>query len=109
MGITFTEAEEKAVKYGTEQERAAALAKIITNNVGEMNAALAATPSGKMKQAANNIGDLQERLGGMVKELQPGITFINQTVLGFSNLVNDDKRHSRENQVNRRGVPCNFG
>ena len=87
VGITFTEAEEKAVKYGTEQERAAALAKIITNNVGEMNAALAATPSGKMKQAANNIGDLQERLGGMVKELQPGITFINQTVLGFSNLV----------------------
>lgn len=64
VGITFTEAEEKAVKYGTEQERAAALAKIITNNVGEMNAALAATPSGKMKQAANNIGDLQERLGG---------------------------------------------
>lgn len=87
VGITFSEAEEKAVKYGTEQERAAALAKIITNNVGEMNAALAATPSGKMKQAANNLGDLQERLGGMVKQLQPGITFINQMVLGFTNLV----------------------
>lgn len=87
VGITFSEAEERAVKYGTEQERAAALAKIITNNVGEMNAALAATPSGKMKQAANNLGDLQERLGGMVKQLQPGITFINQMVLGFTNLV----------------------
>ena len=87
VGITFSDAEERAVKYGTEQERAAALAKIITNNVGEMNAALAATPSGKMKQAANNLGDLQERLGGMVKQLQPGITFINQMVLGFTNLV----------------------
>lgn len=41
VGITFTEAQEKAVKYGSETQRAAALAEIITANVGEMNAALA--------------------------------------------------------------------
>ena len=38
VGITFTEAQEAAIKNGNEQERAAMLAQIITDNVGEMNA-----------------------------------------------------------------------
>lgn len=38
VGITFTEAEKKAIKYGNESQRAAMLAQIITNNVGNMNA-----------------------------------------------------------------------
>lgn len=37
VGISFTEAEEQILKYGSESERAATLAKVITNNVGEMN------------------------------------------------------------------------
>ncbi|MDE6072784.1 MAG: hypothetical protein K2G53_09590, partial [Muribaculaceae bacterium] len=78
VGITFTEAEKKALQFGTEEERAAVLARVVVNNVGEMNAALAATTSGQMKQDAINIGDVQERLGGMVKVLQPGVMFINQ-------------------------------
>lgn len=37
VGITFSEAEEAAIKNGNEMERAAIIAKIITSNVGEMN------------------------------------------------------------------------
>lgn len=63
VGITFTAAEEKVLKYGNEQQRAATLAQVITNNVGRMNEALANTPEGKLKQHANTMGDLQERVG----------------------------------------------
>lgn len=51
-GITFNEAQEKVMKFGSESERAAMLAEIITQNVGNMNAELAKTDPGKQKQAA---------------------------------------------------------
>lgn len=63
VGISFTEAEEKVLKYGTEQEKAAMLAKVITNNVGEMNKAMLDTPEGKIQQMKNAFGDLAEKLG----------------------------------------------
>lgn len=87
VGITFTEAEERAVKYGTEQERAAALAKIITNNVGEMNAALARTDAGQMKQIDNAVGDIKEKIGGLVKGIQPYVTTANQCVIAGNNII----------------------
>lgn len=63
VGITFTEAEEKVLKYGNEQERAAMLAQVITNNVGNMNSALANTPFGQQQQLSNTIGDIKENFG----------------------------------------------
>lgn len=74
VGITFDEAEEKVLKYGTEQERAAMLAQVITNNVGEMNAQLAQTESGKQQQLVNTLGDMKEQLGGLVNGALPFIT-----------------------------------
>ena len=70
-GITFSEAEAEVMKFGTEEERAAMLAQIITNNVGDMNAALAKTSSGKQKQLANTIGDIKEQLGKIVQPAAP--------------------------------------
>ena len=69
-GITFTEAQEKVLKFGTESERAAMLAQVITDNVGEMNAALAKTDAGMAKQAANDLGDLQEVIGGFIAKYE---------------------------------------
>jgi hypothetical protein len=40
VDITFTDAQEKVLKYGNEQQRAAMLAQVITDNVGNMNEAL---------------------------------------------------------------------
>lgn len=37
VGITFDEAQENILKYGTESEKAATLAQVITDNVGHMN------------------------------------------------------------------------
>lgn len=63
VGISFSEAEEKVLKYGTEEERAAMLAQVITNNVGNMNEEIAKTDDGKQQQYKNTLGDLKEVIG----------------------------------------------
>lgn len=59
------------MEYGSESERAAMLAQIITDNVGNMNQELAQTDSGKLKQAENALGDLNEKLGKLTKGAMP--------------------------------------
>lgn len=86
VGITFTEAQEKAVKYGSETQRAAALAEIITANVGEMNAALAKTDAGRAAQMANAMGDLKEQVGAMVAAWQPFTSTASQIVTTTANI-----------------------
>lgn len=80
VGISFTDAQEKILKYGTEEEKAATLAQVITDNVGNMNEVLAQTPEGKVQQLKNTLGDLQETLGAA---LAPVITEIASAVSKF--------------------------
>ena len=63
VGVSFTESQEKVLKYGTEEERAAMLAQVITDNVGHMNKKMAETPEGKIQQMKNAFGDLAEQIG----------------------------------------------
>lgn len=63
VGISFDAAQEKVLKYGNEQERAAMLAEVITANVGNMNEEMAKTDDGKQQQFKNTLGDLQEVIG----------------------------------------------
>ena len=70
VGISFSDAEEQVLKYGTESERAAMLAQVITNNVGHMNQALAQTDAGKQKQLANTMGDIKEQFGQAVQTIE---------------------------------------
>ncbi|MGN8763945.1 hypothetical protein [Hornefia butyriciproducens] len=67
-GISFSEAQEKVLKYGTEQEKAAMLSKVVTENVGHMNSALAKTDAGKIQQAQNKLNALKSQIG---KDLIP--------------------------------------
>ena len=78
VGISFSEAEANVIKYGTEQERAAMLAQVIQNNVGNMNAELAATDSGKQQQLVNTLGDMKEQIGGLVNGALPFVTMAAQ-------------------------------
>lgn len=63
VGITFTDAQAEVLKYGTEEEKAAMLAQVITDNVGNMNSKLAETDAGKIQQAKNAFGDMKEEIG----------------------------------------------
>lgn len=68
-GYSFDEAQEKLLKYGTEEERVATLAAVVSESVGGVNAALADTPTGKVKQLSNDFGDLKETMGKLVTEI----------------------------------------
>ena len=87
VGITFDEAEEKVLKYGTESERAAMLAQVITNNVGNMNAQLAQTESGKQQQLANRLGDIKEQIGGLVNGALPFVTIAAQSTQALASIT----------------------
>lgn len=81
VGITFDEAQEKVLKFGTESERASMLAEIITQNVGNMNAELRATSSGQMKALSNDLADLSEKIGKVMMPFQGLMAQITQ--MGF--------------------------
>lgn len=87
VGVTFTAAQEKVLKYGNEQQRAAMLAEVITSNVGHMNAEIAKTDDGKQQQFKNTLGDLQEVIGQKLIPLQTAYYGILATVGTF--LVNN--------------------
>lgn len=87
VGITFTEAQKSVLQYGTESERAAMLAQVIRDNVGEMNAELAKTDAGKLKQMDNWLGDLKEQLGSMVQPAMKILTLMSQSVIVISGFV----------------------
>lgn len=60
--ITFTEAQEQVLKFWNEEERASMLAQVITDNVWEMNKAMAWTFQGRLTQLNNTIWDIWETI-----------------------------------------------
>lgn len=74
-GIIFNKTQEKILKYGTEQEKAATLAEVLKANVGGVNKALRETPEGTMHHFRNTLVSIQKNIGS---KLQPIITkFLN--------------------------------
>ena len=65
-GISFSEAQEEILKTGTEEEKAATIAEVVTQNVGDMNEAFAETDAGKIQQAKNALGDMGEEIGAIL-------------------------------------------
>ena len=65
-GISFTAAQEEVLKYGTEEEKAAMIAEVVKQNVGDMNEAFAKTDAGKIQQAKNALGDMGEQIGAVL-------------------------------------------
>ena len=79
-GYYFDEAQEKLLKYGTEEQRVATLAEIVSDSVGGMNMALGATPQGRIVQLRNNFAQLGKTIGSLVTNLL-------QPILGYLNLI----------------------
>ena len=95
VGITFSKAEEQVLKYGNEEERAAMLAQVIKNNVGDMNNVLAQTPAGQMKQLKNQLGDIMETFGqGLQNFIVPFLKGLNLMLSRLATLANAFKAFS---------------
>lgn len=72
-GIIMDEYQEKILKTGTEEQRAAMLAEVLKQNVGGVNEALASTDQGAIQQVANAWGDAKEEIGKHVLSLKATI------------------------------------
>ncbi len=68
-GYKFDEAQEKLLKFGTEEQRVATLAEVITQSVGGMNRALAKTDVGKLRKIKDRFGDIKESIGGIATSI----------------------------------------
>ena len=86
VGITFSEAQEKILRYGDEQQRAAMLAQVITDNVGNMNAELGKTSAGKLQHVEQRFNAIKIKLGEVVTSLLPFVTFGAQAVMIAANV-----------------------
>lgn len=98
VGITLTEEQEKLLTTGDEMQRASVLAQIITDNVGNMNEAFAQTDAGKIQQAKNDFGDLQEQIGA---HLEPIIAKFYGTLDKIVLFIADNLDPTLENITNK--------
>ncbi len=63
VGVSFTKNEEKILKTGSRLQRASMLAKVLQNNVGGVNLAIAKMPEGKIQNMTNQWSDMYENIG----------------------------------------------
>lgn len=63
LGYTFDDAQEKVLKFGTEEEKVATLTEVVGQIVEGTNAKLAASPYGQVVKTTMAYGDLKEMLG----------------------------------------------
>ena len=87
VGITFTESQEKIMKFGTEQQRAAMLAEIITDNVGNMNAQLGKTDAGQLKHVEMRFAAIKLQVGELAQKYLPQITLTAQALSIVTSLI----------------------
>jgi phage-related protein len=84
VGISFSDADQRMLEFGNEAERAATLARVIENNVGQMNSALANTSAGRVKQLSNSFGDMQEEIGRLIVPLRDVIVPLLQRMVSVA-------------------------
>ena len=94
-GISFTKAQEEVLKYGTEEEKAAMIAEVVNQNVGDMNEQFAKTDAGKIQQAKNALGDMGEEIGAVLLPAVADLVSWFQTNLmpKLQQLINFMKQH----------------
>jgi len=62
MGISFSKAQEKILKTGTESQKTATLIQVINDNYGNLARRMAKTPEGRIMRLRNAWGDIRETL-----------------------------------------------
>ena len=87
-GYKFDEAQEKILKYGSEQQRVAVLCDVVSSAVGGQNQAMRNTPSGEIKALSDRFGDLKEEIGKVTVQMQPYLNMLAQVGMAGSGLVN---------------------
>ncbi|MBR4787853.1 MAG: hypothetical protein IK013_08300 [Bacteroidales bacterium] len=88
-GYTFDEVQKKILETGTEEEKLKTLIEVVTPIVGGMNEALRNTPEGKVQNTAMAMGDLKERVGGLMILLEARLAPIVDGLIAIANSLID--------------------
>lgn len=86
-GYSFDEAQEKILKFGTEEEKAAILAEVVEKSVGGMNAALANTDAGKQKQLQMELDGIKDKLGQISQGALPFLNIASQSGIALMGVM----------------------
>lgn len=95
-GYKFDETQEKILKFGTEEQRVATLAEVVTSAVGGVNKALANTDAGRAKQLANTWGDVQEQFGELATKLKSSLVPTMSKLVELASRIADWARNNIE-------------
>ncbi len=111
-GIIFSKAQGEILKYGTEQEKAATLAKVLQQNVGGVNKELANQDIGKIQQAKNILADYKEELGNKILPLQAKFAgwFVTKMpkIIGFIKNLGSKAKYVFDTTKNYGGIAIGF-
>lgn len=85
-GVVMSEAEKKAFEMANQEERAVMLADMLQKRVGGVNAELAKTPAGQIKQTQNAWGDMMEEIGKRLLPIKAQLySFVGQYIPAIQN------------------------
>lgn len=86
-GYSFDEVQEKILKFGTEEEKAATLAAVVAESVGGMNEALANTDPGRMKQLQMEIDGVKDKIGKITQGALPFLDIASQSGIALMGVM----------------------
>lgn len=79
VGVSFTDAQAKILKTGTEMEKAAVLSEVLQGNFGDLAEEMAKTSEGQIVQMQNALGDLGETVGEwLIPYIMEFVEYINE-------------------------------
>lgn len=83
VGIYFTDAEKQILQYGSEVEKVDLIVSKTDRTVGGMNSTMASTPLGQVQQLKNLWGDIQEKVGQIVANLESTLIPVLERILNW--------------------------
>ena len=88
-GYSFDDAQEKILKFGTEEQKVATLADVVNASVKGVNETLANSKEGDLKHIQFGFDSLKERLGGVIGDLKNALAPAMKKILEIAdNIMN---------------------
>ena len=109
-GFKLDEATKKIIELGTEEEKATAITKYLTDTYGGLNAQMAETSQGKIVNLQNRFSDFREQIGELTSFFRGEmITAVEELGASFEGLLPDDLTNNWSKKIAKLWNDLNFG
>ena len=97
-GVSFTDAQAKILKTGTETEKAAALIEVLNQNFGGLAETMAQTDEGKIIQLRNAWGSVKDEVGfALMPVIQGFVGYVHENIPQMRDIVSGSISWFQEN------------